>query len=164
MLHYLLLGAGRVGMLLKVVVAFLLLLLLLLQVAKVSDFGVSARLLDGATHRSTTSLGTITHMAYVAHIQTHRYALHATLAASSVARPERSLRLRTSHGVQPCLLQCVAAACAYMIQPMPAWQLLKLPVARLCSLLQAGGVAQWAAVQGRQCERHTWHALRPCSS
>jgi hypothetical protein len=36
---------------------------LLLQVAKVSDFGVSAQLLDGATHRSTTSLGTITHMA-----------------------------------------------------------------------------------------------------
>jgi serine/threonine protein kinase len=36
---------------------------LLLQVAKVSDFGVSVRLLDGATHRSTTSLGTITHMA-----------------------------------------------------------------------------------------------------
>lgn len=27
------------------------------------DFGVSTRLLDGATHRSTTSLGTITHMA-----------------------------------------------------------------------------------------------------
>lgn len=40
-----------------------LLLLLLLQVAKVSDFGVSAKLMDGATHRSTTSLGTITHMA-----------------------------------------------------------------------------------------------------
>jgi hypothetical protein len=35
----------------------------LAQVAKVSDFGVSAQLLDGATHRSTTSLGTITHMA-----------------------------------------------------------------------------------------------------
>jgi hypothetical protein len=33
------------------------------QVAKVSDFGVSAQLLDGATHCSTTSLGTITHMA-----------------------------------------------------------------------------------------------------
>jgi hypothetical protein len=32
-------------------------------VAKVSDFGVSARLLDGATHRSTASLGTITHVA-----------------------------------------------------------------------------------------------------
>lgn len=39
------------------------LLLLLLQVAKVSDFGVSAKLMDGATHRSTASLGTITHMA-----------------------------------------------------------------------------------------------------
>ncbi|KAF6260605.1 hypothetical protein COO60DRAFT_1700220 [Scenedesmus sp. NREL 46B-D3] len=33
------------------------------QVAKISDFGLSATLLDGATHRSTASMGTITHMA-----------------------------------------------------------------------------------------------------
>jgi serine/threonine protein kinase len=34
-----------------------------LQVAKISDFGLAAVLLDGATHRSTASMGTITHMA-----------------------------------------------------------------------------------------------------
>ncbi|KAF6251427.1 kinase-like domain-containing protein [Scenedesmus sp. NREL 46B-D3] len=33
------------------------------QVAKISDFGLAAVLLDGATHRSTASMGTITHMA-----------------------------------------------------------------------------------------------------
>ncbi|WIA13330.1 hypothetical protein OEZ85_006913 [Tetradesmus obliquus] len=33
------------------------------QVAKISDFGLAATLLDGATHRSTASMGTITHMA-----------------------------------------------------------------------------------------------------
>lgn len=33
------------------------------QVAKISDFGLSAVLLNGTTHRSTASLGTITHMA-----------------------------------------------------------------------------------------------------
>lgn len=32
-------------------------------IAKISDFGLSAALLNGATHRSTASLGTITHMA-----------------------------------------------------------------------------------------------------
>lgn len=32
------------------------------QVAKISDFGLSAVLLNGSTHRSTASLGTITHM------------------------------------------------------------------------------------------------------
>eukprot|EP00775_Hariotina_reticulata_P006955 gene6955-7171_t len=33
------------------------------QVAKISDFGLAAVLLDGATHRSTASMGTITHCA-----------------------------------------------------------------------------------------------------
>eukprot|EP00878_Enallax_costatus_P001012 GHUV01001146.1.p1 GENE.GHUV01001146.1~~GHUV01001146.1.p1 ORF type:complete len:510 (+),score=107.78 GHUV01001146.1:223-1530(+) len=33
------------------------------QVAKISDFGLAAVLVDGATHRSTASMGTITHMA-----------------------------------------------------------------------------------------------------
>eukprot|EP00775_Hariotina_reticulata_P005704 gene5704-5944_t len=33
------------------------------QVAKISDFGLAATLMDGATHRSTASMGTITHMA-----------------------------------------------------------------------------------------------------
>ena len=33
------------------------------QVAKISDFGLSAVLLNDTTHRSTASLGTITHMA-----------------------------------------------------------------------------------------------------
>lgn len=33
------------------------------QIAKISDFGLAAVLLDGATHRSTASLGTITHCA-----------------------------------------------------------------------------------------------------
>lgn len=33
------------------------------QVAKISDFGLATVLLNGATHRSTASMGTITHMA-----------------------------------------------------------------------------------------------------
>jgi len=33
------------------------------QIAKISDFGLSTMLLSGATHRSTASLGTITHCA-----------------------------------------------------------------------------------------------------
>lgn len=32
------------------------------QIAKISDFGLSTMLLSGATHRSTASLGTLTHM------------------------------------------------------------------------------------------------------
>lgn len=56
-------GRGSCGHVVEGCCGLVPVLLLLLQVAKVSDFGVSARLLDGATHRSTTSLGTITHMA-----------------------------------------------------------------------------------------------------
>lgn len=33
------------------------------QISKISDFGLAATLMDGATHRSTASMGTITHMA-----------------------------------------------------------------------------------------------------
>lgn len=33
------------------------------QIAKISDFGLATVLMDGATHRSTASMGTITHMA-----------------------------------------------------------------------------------------------------
>lgn len=52
-------GAFLADLLLRMLALFV---AMLPQIAKVSDFGVSARLLDGATHRSTTSLGTITHM------------------------------------------------------------------------------------------------------
>jgi hypothetical protein len=37
----------------------LLCMCVLLQVAKISDFGLAATLLDGATHRSTASMGTM---------------------------------------------------------------------------------------------------------
>lgn len=60
------------------------------QVAKISDFGLSAMLLNGATHRSTASLGTITHM-----VRATQFARAAGWLAGMRAGPACALHVLT---------------------------------------------------------------------